>query len=200
MADIAPMLRRTNLIGDVCFYLLYEAADTILRMQNCKLEAAATLLLKMPDEFYAQGSKLKNFNQLHEDQPIDKSLLRLTISENFLLEANKAVQETVARYLRNGIELVLDGFHPEAWEPERLKELGFRYLRLPSDCGMESELADSIQALKTWGFTILGSGVDSAKLRDWLLKNGVQTVSGPITGPLVMEDEVIRDGIMRRRS
>lgn len=198
MGDIAPLLKTTGLTADVSFYFMYEAADTILRMQNCKLEAA-TLLLKMPDEFYAQGSRLKGINQLHEDQPIDKSLLQLTVSESFLLNAPKAVQETVSRYLRNGVEIVLDGFHPDAWEPEKLKELGLRYLRLAPECAMQPDTADSIQALKTWGFTILCSDVDSAAMKDWLFKNGVSTVSGPITGPLVMEDEIIRDSIVRQQ-
>jgi EAL domain-containing protein (putative c-di-GMP-specific phosphodiesterase class I) len=196
--DIAPMLKTTGLTANVTIYFLYEAADTILRMQNCRLEGAA-LLLKIPDDFYTLGSRLKDFNQLYEDQHIDKSKLMLTVSEVFLLQANKATQETVARYLRNGIEIVLDGFHPEPWEPEKLKELGFRYLRLAPDCALQPDTADTIQALRTWGFTILGGGVDSAQMKDWLYRNGVPTVSGPIIGNPAMENETIRNGIMRQR-
>lgn len=198
VGDIAPLLKTTGLTADVSFYFMYEAADTILRMKNCKLEAVP-LLLKIPDDFYAQGSRLKGFNQLLEDQPIDKSMLMLTVSESYLLSATKAVQETVARYLRNGIEIVLDGFHPESWEPEKLKEFGFHYLHLAPECAMQPDTADSIQALKTWGFAIWCGGVDSAEMQKWLFSNGVTTVSGPITGALVMEDEIIRDGLVRQQ-
>ena len=65
--DIAPMLKTTGMTADVTMYFLYEAADTILRMQNCKLEASA-LLLKIPDDFYTLGSRLKDINQFHEDE------------------------------------------------------------------------------------------------------------------------------------
>ena len=196
MGDLAPLLKTTGLTADVSFYFMYEAADTILRMKNCKMEPVP-LLLKMPDDFYAQGSRLKGINQLHEDQPIERAQLMLTVSESYLLSATKAIQETVARYLRNGIEIVLDGFHPEAWEPEKLKELGFHYLRLAPDCAMQPDTADSIQALRTWGFTIWGGDVDSAEMKAWLFENGVATISGPITGALSMEDEIIRDGLVR---
>ncbi|MBQ4333664.1 MAG: EAL domain-containing protein [Clostridia bacterium] len=198
MADIAPMLRRTGLIGDVCFYLLYEAADTILRMRNCKIDVT-TLLVQMPDEFYALGSKLKEFTQLFEDQPIEKENLLLTISESAVVSATKATLETIAKYRRNHISLVLDNFHPEAWAPERLKELGFTHLRLAPEVCMLEETANSAQALKTWGFTILGAGVDTPEMQSWLFANGAEWVSGPVTGPSVSEDELIRDGIVRRQ-
>ena len=191
IGDVAPMLKTTGMTAEVTFYFLYEAADTILRMKNCKIDAAA-LLVKIPDDFYTLGSRLKDFNQLHEDQPIDKASLMLTVSEEFLLGASKANQENVSRYLRNGIEIVLDGFHPDAWEPEKLKELGLRYLRLAPDCAMQPDTADTVQALKTWGFTILGGGVDTHEMKDWMYRNGVSTVSGPITGNAMLEDEVIR--------
>lgn len=198
LAEIAPLLRNTGIVSDVSLYFMYEAADTILRMRNCKLDVQS-LLLQIPDDFYAQGSKLKDLSQLFEDQPIEKEKLQLTISEAFVLQASKSVLEVVARYLRNGIVLVLDDFHPDSWEPEKLKELGLRYLRLAPEVCMQPETADTIQVLKTWGFTILGGGVDSPEMRDWLFENGAETVCGPITGEQVMEDEMIRDGIVRQQ-
>lgn len=197
LSDVEPMLRTTGLAVDVSFYFMYEAADTILRMTNCKLDAR-TLQLKLPDDFYTQGGRLKGFNQLFEDQPIEKENLRLLLPESVLKNASKSVQETIARYVRNGIVLVLDGFHPNAWEPEELKELGIRYLRLDPETYAQPETAESIQILKTWGFSILGAEVDSAKTKKWLFDHGVAELSGPITGAVMSEDEMIRDGIMRQ--
>ena len=182
---------------DVSFYFMYEAADTILRMGNCKL-ANGNILLNIPDDFYAQGSRLKGFNQLYEDQPIEKSVLKFTISEEFVLQASKSTLETVSRYLRNGIDLVLDNFHPESWEPEKLKELGFKYLRLASEACLKDETEDIVQVLRTWGFVLWGGNVDSVEMRKWLFDNGAECVSGPITGEQVMEDEMIRDAIVRQ--
>ena len=197
LADIAPMLQTTGLVTDVSFYFMYEAADTILRMGNCKL-VNGNILLNIPDDFYAQGSRLKGFNQLYEDQPIEKSVLKFTISEEFVLQANKSTLETVSRYLRNGIDLVLDNFHPESWEPEKLKELGFKYLRLAPEACLKDETEDIVQVLRTWGFVIWGGNVDSVEMRKWLFDNGAECVSGPITGEQVMEDEMIRDAIVRQ--
>ena len=199
LADIAPLLRSTGLTADVSFYFLYEAADTILRMRNCKLDVS-TVILQLPDDFYTQTSRLKGFNQLYEDQPIEKSSLLITVSEAFLLAANKSEQEYVTRYLRNEIPVVLDGFHPDAWEPEKLKEFGFRYLRLAPELAMLPETAESIQLLKTWGFVIMCGGVDSAEAKKWLLENGVELISGPVTGQLITENELIRDGIVRQHA
>lgn len=197
LSDLAPMLRTTGLVSEVAFYFLYEAADTILRMRNCKLDVSR-LLLHMPEDFYNQGSRLKGFNQLFEDQPIDKASLYITITEAALQQANKSAQEVVSRYLRNGIELVLDGFHPDAWEPEVLKELGLRYLRLAPDVCLQPETVDSIQVLRTWGFTIWGGEVDSPEMQRWLFDNGAELVGGPIIGAQITEDEMIRDSIVRQ--
>ncbi len=196
--DIASMLRTTDLVNDVSVYFLYEAADTILRMQNCKI-TANTLLLQLPDDFYLQNSRLKDFNNLFEDQPIEKDKLRLLVSEQVLKGANKGVQEVLARYLRNGIVLILDNFHPDIWDPEQLKETGIKYLRLATDVPMDSDMADTLEALKTWGFTLLGSGIDSQEKADWMFHCGVQWLSGPVTGSSISEDDVIREGIVRNK-
>ena len=63
---------------------------------------------------------------------------------------------------------------------------------------MKEETEDIVRVLKTWGFTIWGGGVDSAEMRKWLFDNGAECVSGPITGEQVMEDEMIRDAIVRQ--
>jgi len=196
-SDIASMLRSTNLVNAVAFYFLYEAADTILRMRNCKLDVAS-LLLQMPDDFYSSTSHLKAFNQLYEDQPIDKSSLMLTISEQVAKEANKATQEVIGRYLRTGIDLVLDDFHPDRWEPETLKEFGFKYLRLAPDACSQEDLADTIEAFRTWGFILFAGQVETKAMQKQLFESGVAELSGPVTGQPITEDEMIRDSIVRQ--
>lgn len=196
--DVASMLKSTDIANDVANYFMYEAADTVLRMGNCKLDEKK-ILLQVPNELYTQGSKLKEFNQLFEDQPIEKDNLLLLIPEQLVKNANKGVREVIARYVRNGIVMVMDQFHPAAWEPEELKETAISYLRLSPDVAMEADTAESIEILKTWGFTILATGVDSQEMREWMFHNGVAGLSGPITGNIITEDELIRDGIMRQQ-
>lgn len=195
--EIAPMLRSTKLTQDVATYFLYEAADTILRMRNCKLDVH-TLLLQMPDDFYNGTSYLKNFNQLFEDQPIEKEELLLTVSEQVLKEGNKATLEVIGRYVRSGLVLVLDDFHPDRWEPEALKELGLRYMRLAPEAAAQEDLADTVDALKTWGFTILAEQVETKAMQKQLFESGVAMLSGPVTGQPLMEDDVIRESLVRQ--
>lgn len=197
LGDVTAMLHTTGIAGDVAFYFMYEAADTILRMRNCKLDVD-TLMLQVPEEFFNATSRLKGLTQLFEDQPIDRRNLWLMVPEALVQTANKATLENITRYIRSGMVLVLDGFHPDVWEPEKLKELGFTHLRLAPETCMQSETADSIHLLKTWGFQILGCEVDTREKLGWLVENGAVGVSGPITGPVTMEDEMIRDCIVRQ--
>lgn len=195
--DVAGMLRSTNLTHQVATYFLYEAGDTILRMRNCKLDVH-TLLLQMPDDFYNATSYLKVFNQFFEEQPIDKDNLMLTVSEQVLQQANKATLEVIGRYLRAGLVLMVDDFHPDRLEPETLKELGFKYLRLAPDACAQEDLADTVEALKTWGFTLLASQVETKAAQKQLFESGVAMLSGPVSGQPITEDEMIRDSIVRQ--
>lgn len=195
--EIAPMLRSTKLTHDVVTYFLYEAADTILRMQNCKLDVHM-LLLQMPDDFYNSTSYLKTFNQFFEDQPIVRSDLMLTVSEQVLRESNKATLEVIGRYMRAGIVMMVDGLHPDQWEPEKLKEYGFKYLRLAPDACVQEDLADTVEAFKTWGFTILADQVETKAMQKQLFDSGVAMLSGPVTGQVLTEDDMIRESIVRQ--
>jgi len=195
-SDVAPMLRSTELVDRVAIYFLYEAADTVLRMQNCKLDVAK-LLVQMPDDFYSATSHLKALNQLFEDQPVSRSSLQLTVPEQVALEGNKGTKEMIGRYLRAGMELVLDDFHPDRWEPEVLRDMGFRYLRLASDACQQEDISDTVDAFKTWGFVLFAGQVETKAQQKHLFASGVQQISGPVTGQPVMEDEMIRDSIVR---
>ena len=85
--EIAGVLSRKGMVADISFYLLYEAADTVLRMENCKLDVQ-TVLLQMLPEFYLQGTQLQRLNQLFKDQPIPRQNLLLTIPMDVVLGAN----------------------------------------------------------------------------------------------------------------
>lgn len=194
----AAMLHRAGLAADVMNYFFYEAADTLYRIQNCKLETQGILVQTLPD-FYQQGSQLQSFNKLFEDQPVPKEKLLLTIPEETVLKANKAVTEIISRYLRNGICLVLDGYHPDSLPMERLKELGFTYLRLAPELYLQQTTANTMYELKKAGFTLIGGGADTPDLLAWQIASGVAYTGGTMTGVPVTEDELIRDALLKER-
>ncbi len=196
--EINEMLVRTGLVADMAFYFMYEAADTVFRMQNCKLETRGVLLNMMPG-FYSCGTQLQRFNQLFDDQPIEKSKLMITIPEDAFINATKANKEIIGRYLRNGIALVLDGYHPDKLDYADLIEIGFRYVRLAPSLNLNPDAADMIRKLQENGFTVLGGGANTDDMLGWQIACGVVATSGTLTGAYVNEEEIIRDSLLREQ-
>ena len=196
--DIAAMLRRTDLVSEVAMYLAYEAADAVVRMENCKLSLAGVVLNMIPD-FFLQSSQLKRLNQLFADQEIQKEKLLFTVPADLVENANKSTQEVLDRYLRNGIRLILDGYDPQRLPVERIKELGFRDLRLAPELYLKQETANAMNQLRTEGFTLWGGEANTHDTLAWLQASGVIASSGTITGSEVDENELIRDSLMREQ-
>ena len=196
--EIAGVLSRKGMVADVSFYLLYEAADAVLRMENCKLDVQKVLLQMLP-EFYLQGTQLQRLNQLFKDQPIPRQNLLLTIPMDVVLGANKATAEVLERYLRNGICLVVDGYDPAKLPMEKLKTMGFTYVRLAPELYMKQETANAMHLLRQEGFILIGGKADDHDTLAWLIACGVAYSSGTLTGVPVSEDELIRDSLAREK-
>lgn len=197
-SDLEGMLCRKELVTDVSFYFLYEAADAVLRIENCKLNIQAIVLQMLPS-FYSQGTQLQRFNQLFKDQPIRRDKLLLTIPEETVLNANKTTTDLIERYLRNGIKLVVDDYHPDRLPAEKLKAMGFTHLRLAPELHLKQETANTINLLRKDGFTLIGGNADTYDTLGWLAACGVAFMSGTMTGIPVSEDELIRDCLARER-
>lgn len=198
IADVHEMLVRTEMVADMAFYFLYEAADTVFRMQNCKLNTQG-IVLKMLPGFYSAGTQLQRLNQLFEDQPIEKNKLMITVSEDTYLSLSKANKEIIGRYLRSGVALVYDGFHPDKTDYTELVELGFRFLRVAPELYLNQETAEIMKKLKDNGFTLLGAGADTYDLLAWQVASGVTSTHGTLSGVPVTEDELIRDSLLSER-
>lgn len=198
ISELEGMLNRRDMVADVSFYFLYEAADAVLRIENCKLQIQAILLQMIPS-FYNLGTQLQRFNQLFKDQPIQRDKLLLAIPEETILNANKASIEIIERYLRNGIKLVVDNYHPDKLPADRLKAMGFTYLRLAPELYLKQETANTMNLLRQDGFTLIGGNADTHDTLGWLAACGVAFMSGTMTGIPVSEDELIRDSLARER-
>ena len=197
-AELEAMLVRKNLLADVSFYFLYEAADALVRAENCKLKVN-TILVDMMPEFYHLGTQLQRFNQLFKDQPVSRDHLLLTIPEETILNATKSTLEIIERYLRNGLRLVLDGYHPDKIPADQLKAMGFLWLRVAPELYMQQETANTMMKLRQDGFSLIGGGADTHDIVGWLAACGVSHMSGTMTGVPVSEDELIRDSLARER-
>lgn len=196
-AAVASSLERTDLTVDVSMYLLYEAADTLLRIQNCELNLQYVLVNMLPG-FFSRNSQLKRLDELFSDQPVDRSRLLLTIPEKTVLEANKGVADVITRYLRNGVALVLDDYHPESISPAKLKEWGFAHVRLSPETSAQPLYASDIRALQDRGITVFASCADHQHLK-WLTDSGVYAVCSPLNGEPMEEEALIREAFLRER-
>ena len=193
---LGELLNRTNLVEDISWYFLYEATDAILRINNCNLQIDAILLNMLP-EFYLLDTQLQKFNQLFIDQPVSKDALVLTISENIILSANKAQIEIIKRYIRNGIRLVVDGYHPSSIPSEWLIENGITAVRISPELYLQQDTANSISKLIRQGITVYANEANNPDVLSWLYACGVSGVSGALTGIEVSEDDMILDSLAR---
>lgn len=198
VADIEEMLRRNDLIADVSFYLLYEAADALLRVENCKIPCSGVLVDMMP-AFYTLESQLERLDQLYRDQPIPKEKLLLTIPTDFLLTLDMARADMLRRYTRHGVRLAAEGYDPGKLPPEKLRDLGITALRPDPALYLKDSSVSAIRSLQEAGFTVLAGGADSYDVFSWLSELGLSGISGTMTGLCVNEDDLIRDGLNRQR-
>ena len=198
ISEVEAQLSRLDMVPDMSFYFMYEATDAILRIQNCKLGLDAIVLQMIPS-FYTTGSQLQRFIKLFEDQPVEKSRLILTIPQSVLLEANKETVTVLNRYIRNGIQLMIDDWQPEQLSAQEVKALGIEYVRPDPELYLKKEVADVLTALPQQGITVYAKGVDDDNALRWLAACGVKHMRGTITGVAVTEDEMIRDEILRER-
>ena len=199
LEDQQELLKRTGLVTDLTMYLLYEAADTLVRIDNCKLPVQSIVVQVLPD-FWLHGSRLQDLVKLYEDEGIDRSRLLLTIPEDVVFRANKTNTELITRYLRNGIPLVLDGYSLEKLPVARLEEMGFTWLRLDPSLYLQQTTANTMYELRKTGFKLIGGGADTHDLLAWQLAAGVVYTGGTMTGVPAGEDDVIRDALLRERS
>ena len=198
LEELMGMFSRRGMVADISFYFLYEAADTLLRIENCKLKTEGILLQMLP-EFYTQPTQLQRFNQLFKDQPIPRDKLMLTIPMELIGELKKGQIEIIERYLRNGIRLVVDHYDPQKMPAEKLKAMGFTYLRLDPELYMKQETANAMTLLRRDGFTLVAGGADTHDIMGWLAACGVIYMGGTMTGIVVSEDELIRDALAKER-
>ena len=197
MQEVQDMLMRNELTGDISFYFLYEAADTLVRLQNCQVDILGILVDMLPG-FYSLPTQLQRLNQLFEDQKIPKNKLLLNLPCDVYCNATKARKEIISRYLRAGVELVLDDYDPEKADPAELKEMGLHYLRFAPELYLKMETAKRMQALQEQGFTILGKGADTYDNMTWQLACGIAATHGTLTPVVVNEEDLIRDQLVER--
>jgi EAL domain-containing protein (putative c-di-GMP-specific phosphodiesterase class I) len=196
---LEPQLRRLGLVGDVSTYFLYEVTDTLLRIENCKLSAIDTIVLDMIPSFFLDAPDLSKFETLFEHQPIDKSRLILTVPAFVAVNANPDVEKSLKDCAEMGIMLMVDSWDPDTLPLERVKELGFKYVRLHPDQYLKKEIADLLSSLPANGITAYAKDADTEDALRWLVACGVKHFVSVTTGYPVDEDSLIRDSLLRER-
>ena len=198
LEELEGTLRRKNLTVDISFYFLYEAADAVLRIENCRVNLQAVVLRMLPD-FFTSGTQLQRLLQLFKDQPIPKEKLILTVPSELIAKTTKTNIEIMERYTRNGMCLLADEYDPAQLPVEKLKSMGFTHVRPASRLYGTPELALAMTQLHQAGLTILGGNVESHETLAWLKDCHMAYCSGAITGLPVSEDEMIRDALTREK-
>jgi len=192
LKELEALLDRTNLTDDMTFYFLYEAADLVLRLQNCKLPIEA-VVLPVLEKFYTTGNKMPRLTQLYTDQPIDKRLLYLMIPQNVLVNIDQQTAEFVKQMVDEGIPLVVENYQPSMLPMEELQKLGIYNVRFDSSLYLNQEVANVMTVMKNNGFQIVGGNADSHDIMLWLDSCGATFMSGLLTGELTDEESLIKE-------
>lgn len=192
LKELEERFIRTKMIDQITYYFLYEAADTVLRLQNCEIKTEGVLVPVM-EGFYSEDNKLYKLQELFADQPIDNSKLMLTVPENAIINGVVKAKENLIEYIENGIQLVLDDYHPDRLSLNEIREIGFSKVRFSPEVYGSQEIANIMTIFKNKGITIIGAGADNTETLSWLNKSGVEYSSGTLSGVLVTEDDIIRD-------
>lgn len=196
--DVEPMLERLGMVEKMAFFLLYEAADTVLRIETCKLPVEA-IILEMFPSFYNKNVK-ERFETLFTDQPIDRSRLLITIPAGMVREASDDVKTTVREYLKGGISLLLDEWTPDDITVEDAIEMGFAHIRPRKSMYLKKESAETIRELHEKGVSVYAKQVEDDDSRRWLTACGVKHISGPVFSHAATEDELIKEALLRERA
>lgn len=197
--DVEPMLQRLEMLSKMEFFLLYEAADTVLRLQTCKLNVDA-IIIEMFPSFYNKASEYNGLERLFVDQPIDKSRLILTVPASLVKSADEETKKNIKDYLDFGVSLMLDSWTPELVSVDNAIEMGFAHIRPDNSMFLKKESADLISELHNKGITVYAKGVDDDDTRRWLTACGVNHISGQVFSRAYSEDELIRELLLRERT
>ncbi len=197
--DVEPMLLRLEMLSKMAFFLLYEAADTVLRIQTCKLPIDA-IVIEMFPSFYINKSEIQGFEKLFNDQPIDKSRLILTIPTDVVSNADEKTMSNIREYINFGVSLMLDKWTPELISIDDVIEMGFVAVRVDNSMLLKRESAEIIKQLREKGIHVYAKGIENDDEKRWLVACGVQHISGPALSRTVTEDELIKDALLRERA
>jgi EAL domain-containing protein (putative c-di-GMP-specific phosphodiesterase class I) len=166
--ELTEMLERTGMVEDAAQYFLYEAADALVRVNNCKLPLRWVILDMIPS-FYSKQNQLDRLEQLFQDQPIEREQLLLTIPEDRILQSDAAAAEVVQHYLQSGINLLLDGVHPDRISQQKLEQFGFRFLRLAPELSGDLAAEHAKKELVQAGFVVLDAPENTPMSEDEMI-------------------------------
>ena len=198
--DVEPMLVRLDMLNKMAFFLLYEAADTVLRIQTCRLSVDAVVVEMFPAFYTQQKSQLSGLERLFIDQPINPNKLLLTIPAMLVKNADEQTRANISEYLDFGVSLLLDAWTPDIVSVNDLLEMGFANVRLDRSAWLKKESADLVSELHNKGIMVFAKDVDDDDAKRWLTACGVKHMSGPMFSRRLTEDELIKDALLRERT
>lgn len=191
---LPALFKRRGILDQVCKYFMYEACDTVLRMDNCKLGMQGVILNIFP-EFYSLPDQLEMFEELWKDQPIDKKHFYLTVPENVVINSPKATTENIKKYISNGVGIVLTDYHPDRTPVEKIQEYGFEYVIPSAELYGEESLVKDVAMLARKGIGVLCGNAETAEKIQWMKGTDVLCYIDGVDGVSINEETIIRTGL-----
>jgi diguanylate cyclase (GGDEF)-like protein/PAS domain S-box-containing protein len=184
-----PVLEDTGLIGEVGEWVLEQACDTFLAIQN-QVSADFKIAVNLSGRQFKGGLLLGHIRQLLSQRKMPAANLELEITETMLMEDTELATMTLQELSDMGLSLAIDDFGTGYSSLSYLKQFPLNVLKIDSafihDITTDQEdaaIVDAIMAMSaSLGLTVVAEGVENDAQLEYLKQRHCQRAQGYLLG------------------
>ncbi len=191
--EVKTVLNKNKLHAEVGRYFLYEAADTLRRINACELPIDYIAVELMP-KYYTEAKIVSTMQQLHADSRLEPGRLYFSLEESMFENPSKALMANLERISSAGIPMFLNSWSGEYLKAKELTEYSFKKVALHPSLYKklgDEELVSAIKALQAAGVEIIAGELDKTKYNGALNGLEITAMTGALAGDYIVEDEMI---------
>ncbi|WP_297813312.1 EAL domain-containing protein [uncultured Methylophaga sp.] len=184
-----PVLEDTGLIGEVGEWILGQACDTFLAIQD-QVSTDFKIAVNLSGRQFKGGLLLGHIRQLLNQRQMPASNLELEITETMLMEDTELATMTLQELSDMGLSLAIDDFGTGYSSLSYLKQFPLNVLKIDSafihDITTDQDdaaIVDAIMAMSaSLGLTVVAEGVETEAQLDYLRQRHCQRAQGYLLG------------------
>ncbi len=191
--EFIPIAEESGLIHEIGSWLLEQGCRTLARWATCATKQALTLAVNVSAKQFYRADIVDQLRRILQQTGADPSLLKLEITESFILHNVEEVIAKMRAIAALGVKFSMDDFGTGYSSLSYLQKLPLEQLKI--DRSFVCDIADNTQNSaivltilslgRTLGMNIVAEGVENREQLDYLKRNGCQFFQGFLfDGPL----------------